>query len=267
MEDVVLSLVQMQSELGDLESNLDRMLEYVRSSSSDIICFPEMCITGYDSKMSHLYAMDISNPIICELRKAATRYDRDIVFGFPEESCDEAYITQAIAGCDGTIAIYRKTHLGLLEKRSFSPGDEFIVKETRKANVGLELCWEGHIPEISTCLRVKGADMILIPHASFMGPKDRIEKWMRFLPARAYDNRVFVAACNAISGTVGGGTLILDPRGEVMALNDTNEESMTTVSLRKEMLSRVQREGRRSMKDMDFFEARRPELYQDITRN
>ena len=88
---------------------------------------------------------------------------------------------------------------------------------------------------------------------------------MRCLPARAYDNTVYVGACNAsgdngLGTSFGGGSMILDPRGSVMA-EDFSGSGMVTADLTSEPLDRIRAEGYESMRDLYFLDKRRPELY------
>lgn len=50
MRTLRLGLTQMNRTVGDLESNTGKMFQYIeraRSLDVDLLCFPEMAITGY----------------------------------------------------------------------------------------------------------------------------------------------------------------------------------------------------------------------------
>ena len=104
-----------------------------------------------------------------------------------------------------------------------------------------------------------------MPFASGLGGERRCSSWGRCLPARAYDNTVYVGACNAYGPTgagtdLGGGAMILDPRGIVMS-EDYSGECMVTADLTSEPLDRIRAEGYENMRDLCFLDKRRPELY------
>lgn len=260
MRSVKLRMVQTNPVIGDTKNNLERMLDFI-DNRSDIVCFPEMCLTGYSSVESPKHSISIDSEPIKRLIDAAHENDTVVVFGFPERSLQGLYITQAIAMPNGQLELYRKTHLGRFEKKYFAPGNELICTETEKASIGLQLCWESHIPDISTTLRHKGAELILNPHASFKDPGKRVEMWKKYLPARAYDNRVFFAACDTISDNRGGGMIVFDSDGDVIKEYTSSDEHAIDCELDMSLLKRSAPDDTDTMAGMDFFLRRRPELY------
>ena len=104
-----------------------------------------------------------------------------------------------------------------------------------------------------------------MPFASNLGGERRRSSWDRILPARAYDNTVYVGACNGYgptgSGTeLGGGAAIYDARGNKLA-EDFSGECIVTADLDPEPLEVIRAEGYVSMKDVYFLDKRRPEVY------
>jgi predicted amidohydrolase len=177
----------------------------------------------------------------------------------------EAFISHLAAGPEGLLGVYRKIHLGPPEERMFRAGSGVQVFRHRRATFGMELCFDGHFPELSTLLALKGAEVIWIPHASPReSAKEKQERWLRYLSARAYDNGVFLVACNQAGRencgmTFPGGLLILSPRGEVLASGSTEGEEMVWTDLKASLLKEV-RESPHGF----FMGRRRPELYKDL---
>jgi predicted amidohydrolase len=258
-------MVQMASVPCNIDKNLEKMLSFVKEAEgSDVICFPELSLTGYELPGSALHAIDLNNDSFAAISAAAVKDNIAIAFGFAEKDRNDVYISHALADTDGTLAVYRKTHLGKNEKQHFTQGSNFVVASADKVNIGFQVCIESHFPEISTCLAYRGAELILMPFASPMDAPRRIETWKKYLPARAYDNGVFVAACNHSKENIIGGALIIDPRGNIIAESD--KEPVLTADLKGNIAKRVHIDERKSMKDTDFFGSRRPELYSDVTR-
>ncbi|MFZ5633956.1 MAG: nitrilase family protein [Bacillota bacterium] len=270
MEKVRLALVQMQSELGMLEKNLEKILEYVARAGDrgvDIICFPEMCLQGYSRDKSQKTAVPVPGDITGSIGEAAVGAGVTVLVGLAEASeTGKPYITQLVLFPDGTAEKYRKTHLGKSEQPYYTAGDELPVFSTAKARFGIQICWDMHFPEVSAILSLKGAEIIFAPHASPVIVGDRKGIWMKYLAARAYDNSVFVAACNLV-GKDGagqqfcGGALVLDPKGNPVAECFDGKEGMLVADLDPELINTIRMKKSRSMRDSFYLECRRPELY------
>jgi len=266
MKDIRLSMVQMSSVPGDIDRNTEKMLSFVKEAkSSDIICFPELSLTGYELPGSAAHAVDVSDAAISKISAAAVKNNIAIAFGFAEKDNGHVYISHALAGADGKLTVYRKTHLGKFERECFVQGNEFVVTDTKKAKIGFQMCIESHFPEVTTSLVYRGAEIVLMPFATPMDVKRRMEIWKKYLPARAYDNGVFVAACNHMKNGKGGGAIIIDPKGDVVAEDISGKEGLLTADLDGKKAERVHVDDRKNMRETDFFGSRRPELYSDVT--
>lgn len=224
-----------------------------------------MGITGYALKDEiRDFAEPVPGPSTREVRRMADENDIIIIAGLAERAESEGIaITQIVASPDGTMDVYRKLHLSMGEQDFFEAGSEAPVFKTANTMFGIQLCYDAHFPELSTILALKGAEVLFMPHASPPpeSADQKRERWLRYLAARAYDNGVFVVACNQ-TGNGGAGihfsgvALILDPRGEVIAETSGDEEKMIVAELKAEILARTRNTR------MGFFLAhRRPELY------
>jgi predicted amidohydrolase len=262
-----LALVQMQSSVGDIDANLKKMLMFIdraAEENADIICFPEASLTGYSSDHGPDDTVYDCGLPVGAVRNAACANDIIIVFGFMEKKNKGLpYLTQLTICPDGTSMKYRKTHLGTREAGRFTEGDSIDVLDTEKTVIGVALCWEAHMPDIFTVLRRNGAELIVIPHASNLGGGRRKETWMRYLPARAWDNDVYIAACNSIGdngrGSIsGGGSIVLNKKGIVIFENFNGTESLDIVELDGSDRDDVPSED---MCNIKYFRRRRPELY------
>lgn len=265
MRDLRLRAVCMRSAVGAIWENAEAVLRGIDDAVSDgvdIVVFPEMCLTGYAMPRSGDSAVPIESPVVQGIVDRTGESGICACFGLMEEG---PYITQVVAEDGAVVGTYRKTHLGGREEPVAIPGDSLGFIRTSRAVLGIQLCWESHIPEITGTYAQKGADIVLMPHASGLPADRRREVWNKILPARAYDNTVFVAACNMVGdnglGTrFGGGACILDPRGNVMC-QDYSGECQLTADLTSEALDGIRHGDRRTMRTLYFLEKRRPELY------
>ncbi len=265
MKDIRLSLVQMGSVVGDTDGNLQRMIQKINElSGSDIICFPEACLTGYTSDDPGPHSISSDDERIKILCKNAKISDITIIFGFIERDGEDLFITHAVADGTGKIGFYRKTHLGRGERSAFRPGDVISAFDSPLSRIGIQLCWESHFPDITCKLRKEGAEIVLISYASPLGGDRRRDIWMRHLPARAADNCVFVGAVNGVGDNgkgvrLGGGCIAIDPKGKVIGEYFGDDEHVLTVDLLSKHKDALGTDD--NMGSIDYFMYRRDDLY------
>jgi predicted amidohydrolase len=183
------------------------------------------------------------------------------------EEGTKPYITQIVANQDGTLWKHRKTHLSPLETRNYRAGEEIRIYRSSHLNFGIQLCYESHFPEMSTLMALDGVEAIFMPHASPRGnPLEKTESWLRHLPSRAFDNGVYVIACNQSSEmeeglSFPGVVLALSPSGRILARYSGRGRELVLVDLRAIELEEV-----RNHRMKYFLPNRRPELYREIAR-
>jgi N-carbamoylputrescine amidase len=189
-----------------------------------------------------------------------------VIAGIIEISnCEKPYLSQLVAGPDGLLGLYRKTHLSPQEKGIYEAGEKIDVFKYGDITFGVQLCYEAHFPEISTVMALKGADMIFIPHASPRGtPEEKIQSWLRHLTSRAFDNGLYVVACNQVGNTregfsFPGVAIALNPAGGVISKYGGSQEKMLLVDLKQSEIEEIREHRMRY-----FIPNRRPELYSDI---
>jgi len=263
MDNLRLSMVCCASKVGDIVGNRRRILDIFHGCpDSDIVCFPEMVVPGYAMPMSSHYGQVLDSSPVTDLVDATAENGNCICFGIAEGG---KYITHVVAEDGRIVGVHRKTHLGFREEMAMESGNTLDVIRTRHATLGFQICWESHFPEITTTYALKGADLILMPHASSLPPARRKETWDRVLPARAYDNTVFVASCNLVGGNgfgtmFYGGACILDPRGNILA-EKYGEECVLTADLDPTPMELIRKGNQGNLKNLYFLDKRRPELY------
>lgn len=196
-----------------------------RALGAELLVTPEMYLTGYAIGADRVAALaePADGPLAQAVAGLAQRHGIAIVYGYPEQNPDGRPFNaaQAIAA-DGTrLMNTRKTHLfGDLDRAQFCAGDAASqVFEWRGWRLGLLICYDVEFPETVRLLALQGADAVLVPTAN-MVPFDEVQRVL--LPARALENRVFVAYANA-SGregnlTYNGGSVVFGPGGDALAL-------------------------------------------------
>ena len=272
MQDLTIGLVQMTARFGQIEENLRKVIDFSLQAAQnkvDILCFPEMCIHGYRRGIKPQHPLEIPGPWMSSLRQIAEAHQMIIAVGMAEKNpVGNPYITQLIFFTDGSWDVYRKTHLGQSELPYYTAGESLPVYESVKGKFAIQICWDTHFPEISTIQCLKGAEIIFAPHASPSIVGDRKEIWTKYLTARAYDNSVFLAACNLVGDddghSYGGGVLVFDPKGNILAEDFSQREGLLCVALEGSLINTIRQEERRTMRHSFYLAGRRPELYGDL---
>jgi len=267
VKDLRIAVVVCNARLGETRQNLDKVIalvEKARNAAADIICFPELNISGYSSHKDLLdVAESIPGPVSKALSKLAVSSGRLILAGMAEKAHDNrVYATHMIAMPDGELGTYRKTHIAPPEKEIYSPGNTVPIFTFKGSTFGVQLCYDSHFPELSTKMAVEGAEILFLPHASPRGLAiDKHRSWMRHLTARAFDNSVFVVACNqtGYNGkglTFPGNAVVLDPAGNIVGQSLSSRETMMIVDLKAETFDTI-----RSNRMHFFLPNRRQDLY------
>jgi predicted amidohydrolase len=253
-----LALAQIATKLGDVESNLEKHLAYIKQAKAekaDLIVFPELSLTGYvlqDLVATVAHRPTEDDPIFKHLLKASN--DLDITVGFvDEDSRHRFFIATAYLSVGKVLHVHHKVYLptyGLFDEgRFFAWGDSVRAFDTRFGRAGLLICedfWHASPPYL---LWLDGADLMLFSSASpgrGLTDKEKLEsaRWVERV-SKAYASMFtsFVAHCNRVGFEDGllfwGGATVNDPNGELLARGPYFEEALTCVPLDLNQLRRT----------------------------
>ncbi len=267
MQDIRIAAVVCRCPVGRVRHNLEAMAGWVRTAlahKAAIICFPELNVTGYSIRPE---IRDLAEPVPGPSSSAIETLARDaglmILAGLVEKTQNgRIFASHLVVGPDGLMGIYRKLHVAPPERHLFSQGEAVPLFCWRKVKFGVQLCYDAHFPELSTRMALDGADLIFMPHASPRGtPAAKYVSWTRHLPARAFDNGVFLVACNQTGDNQAGLTfpglaVVLDPAGKLLRKDFQEDDGLILADLHAEVLEKVRRHPMRY-----FLPNRRPEIY------
>ena len=267
MDSVRIALVVCNAPFGRTRENLaavDAWARRAQAAGARIVCFPELNVTGYSAGgQAAARAEPVPGPVTERLVETAARAGTVILAGVAEKGAGGRIFASHLAVAPhGLLGVYRKLHVSPKEKEAFTAGTQAPLFAAAGVRFGIQLCYDAHFPELSTRMATAGADVIFMPHASPRGTADeKTSSWMRHLPARAFDNGLFVAACNQTgkNGTglaFPGNAVVIGPDGRLLAEYDAGEEGLLVVDLAAEALTAV-----RSHPMRYFLPNRRPEVY------
>lgn len=254
-----LALAQINSTVGDLEGNSEKILTFVeeaRSQGADLIAFPEMAVTGYPAE-DLLYNTSFLNDNVQAMRRIVkASKGLTIILGFVDTDGD--IYNSAVVGHDGTIAgIYHKMYLptyGVFdEDRYFQKGEHCPVYIINGVRVGVNICediWQPLGPIVVQ--RELGAEVIVNINASpyYMGKQSDRE---RMLATRSSDNILYVAYLNTVGGqdelVFDGASLIFDPSGNLVARGKNFQEDLLITDIDVETVVRSRLRDTRTRKE------------------
>lgn len=291
--------VQFENASGNKTFNLDKIqffCEQAAAAGAKVVAFHECSITGYTfaRKLSKEQLTDIaenipSGPSTLRLIDIAKKLDIYVLAGLFELGTDgKLYKAYVCVGPNGFVEKYRKIHPFI--NPHLTPGNEYVVFDIEGWKCGVLICYDNNVIENVRATTLLGAQVVFMPHVTMCTPSTRPgagfvdpELWknkatdptslraefeglkgrswlMKWLPARAYDNGIYVVFSNPIGmdddQLKNGCSMIIDPFGDVIAECSRLDEGFSVATLVPEKL--VQAGGAR------YIQARKPEMYREI---
>lgn len=299
MDNIRISTAQFENKSGDKAYNLNVISNLATEASrqgAQAVAFHECSITGYTfarhlskEQMLGLAEFIPEGDSIHRLQEIAARHNLTVLAGlFEKDKDDKLYKAYVCVGPEGLIARHRKLHPFI--NPHLTPGDAFTVFDLYGWKCGILICYDNNIVENVRATALLGADIIFMPHVTMCTPSTRPgagfidpQMWynreedptslrlefdgmkgrswlMKWLPARAYDNGIYVVFSNPVGmdddQLKNGCSMILDPFGDIIAECRKLDNDVVTATLYEEKLQ--QSGGYRYRK------ARRPGLYGSI---
>lgn len=258
------AVVQFQPAFKDVATNLAFILDTIARTTADVIIFPELCTTGYlffTRDEAHAFCEPADGPTCSAIHDASERAGRIVVFGFAERDGAHQYNSSMLCIPGQHPLVYRKTHLFAREKHCFDPGDTgfFVVHvPERDLRIGMMICYDWRFPEAARTLALKGADLIVAPSNLVT------HIWRAVMPARAVENKVYLAVANRCGADVNHGeelsfngqSAIYSFNGDVLASANATDPAVLIAEI-----DPVRTRTKSFNEWNDIFADRRPEHY------
>lgn len=248
-----LALAQINTTVGDLEGNTDKILSYMEQAAAagaDLVCFPELAVTGYppEDLLLKTSFLEANLRALDKLINASASLDPIAVVGFVDLRDGDIYNAAAVIHRGRLQAVYHKVFLpnyGVFdEKRYFKNGDRGLVFSCAGARVGVTICediWHPVGPAVAE-IRQSGAQLVLNLSASpyHMGKQTMREKMMS---VRAADNLCFLAYVNLVGAqdelVFEGNSLIFDEHGNIIHKGTAFQEDLLLADLETRRILRT----------------------------
>jgi N-carbamoylputrescine amidase len=267
MQDIRIAAAIFNSIVNQPQNNLERMVPLIsqaKQQGANLICFPELNVTGYSTRATIADAAEsIPGPISRRLQQMAQKFQIVILAGMAEkDNSGRVYASHLVVTPQEIPGIYRKVHIAPPELEIFTAGNTIPVFQIEGVNLGIQLCYDVHFPELATRMALDGADIVFMPHASPRGtPSQKLASWLRHLTARAFDNGIFIVACNQNGENqrglqFPGLAVMIDPSGKIIKKDTGGKDGIVLANLKSKKLEAV-----RGHRMRYFLPNRRPELY------
>jgi len=293
MNSTRVAAVSMNGYLGVPEQVLTAIDSWCQRAAADhaeLVLFPELVIHGHCTPNTWHVAEPVPDgPSVTRLVQIARRHRLILCAGLSEKERDIVYNTQVLVGPDGYIGKQRKLHLSRDEVFYYKGGRDLPVFDVGPCKVGSVICYDNQFPEVARVLALRGAEVILMPHAARFRVWDDTPQgeatarqhahgFLKKYALRARENGCFAVLADQ-AGRAGyvaqwprdsenqphhpGAALIWGPDGELLAATQEERirEEIIVATLDAALLARE-----RSLPNY-MLRTRRPELFGELTRD
>jgi predicted amidohydrolase len=293
MQTIRLAAVSMNSELGKRAETLRRMEQFCEQAAAEraeLVVFPELVVHGHCTPNT----WEVAEPVpegesVAELCRMARRHGIVLCAGLSEKENDIVYNTQVLIGPDGYLGKQRKLHMSRDESFFYKGGREVRVFDLGKCKVGIVICYDNQFPEVGRIVALRGADVILMPHAAREGRWDDTPQSQAAARRKVFDYfcssyrmRARENACFCVyvdqAGRAGyvdswprehfnqphhpGGAMIIAPNGDIVRHTQTEEirDEMIVADLDASLLAAARSHPNYTLR------TRRPELFGELVK-
>jgi predicted amidohydrolase len=227
-------ICQFKPEFMQININLEKMESLLENISADLIVLPELAASGYlfksKEEVNSIAENPQNGPTATLFQKLAKQNNTSYVVGFAESSESELYNSAMLVNPDGSIHVYRKSHLFYEEKKWFKPGNTGFKVFNAKDNikVGLMICFDWIFPESARSLALEGAQ--IIAHSANL-----VLPWcQQAMLTRSLENGVYSITSNRTGDERNGDkklhftgmSQIVSTKGQIIHRMDKIEESV-----------------------------------------
>jgi len=255
-----------------------RLIEEAAGRGVQILCLQELFYGPYfaaeqDPRWYQFTEKVPDGPTIRLMQEIAKKHAMVMVVPVYEEEAKGVYYnTAAVLDADGSyVGKYRKNHIphclpAFWEKFYFKPGNlGYPVFKTRYATIGVYICYDRHFPEGGRVLGLHGAEIVFVPSATTSGHSDNL--WKIEQTSMAIANGYFVGTNNRVGreapwnfGEFYGSSYFCNPYGEILSIGSRDKDELVVADLDLDLIDKVRAHWQ-------FYRDRRPESYQDISRD
>ncbi len=242
MMDYRIALAQINTTVGDLEGNTQKIIEDIkraREQNADLVIFPELTITGYPPR-DLLLKEDFIRKNLEKLEEIVHETgDISAVVGFVDSREKDIYNSGALIQDREIIGIQHKVNLScdvFDEKRYFKSGKEGLVFDLDSLRIGIGICEDIQVENL-TKRQAEKADLIVnISALPFYAGKTRIRR--ELISGIARKNNIPIVYLNLIGAqddlVFDGGSYVFNEDGRLVSGCKRFEEDFLITELGKQ---------------------------------
>ena len=170
MEKFKVAATQIDVKYRDLDHNIETHVRLIREAADagcQLVAFPELSVTGHNASPEIVqFAEEANGRIFRIIHKRARACNIVVAYGFCEIFRGTHYNAYSLVGPQGLIGIQRKVHASYDEFFRFRQAYEWGVYDLGFCTVGTAICHDSDFFESWRILALKGAQVILLPHAN-----------------------------------------------------------------------------------------------------
>ena len=244
--------MQMCCEKAQISRNLARTAEFVDRASdagADLVCFPEMSITGYVDPQKQPEAVIVwDDPQLAPLYELSKRSQMTLIAGITElNPGNKPFISQGVIRRGELLGVYRKINVHQDEVDSFSSGAEPLIQRLGDVDIGIALCADIDSERLFQVYAQNQAKVVLLPSAPGLYGSQETRNWEIGYNwwrdkcrtqlgeyARKYGLQIAVAtqAGRTVDEDFPGGGYLFDDQGHLVAETADWSEGMLLVDIR-----------------------------------
>ena len=269
MRTIQAAVVQAAPAPFDLDRSLAKALEFIDAAASqgaELVVFPEAFLSGYPKLLDfgavvgrrtaegrvlfrryYESAIDVPGPVTDALGAACRDRGVHLVMGVIERDGGTLYCTALFFSDEGALlGKHRKVMPTAMERLIWGCGDGSTlgVFDTAIGKIGAAICWENYMPLLRTTLYSKGVQLYCAPtvddretwassmrHIAFEG-RCFVLSAVQYLRRRDYPDDIAEALGEAAKDPIiGGGSVIVNPQGKILAGPNREGECVLTAEL------------------------------------
>ncbi|MCY4262432.1 MAG: NAD+ synthase [Candidatus Dadabacteria bacterium] len=246
MKQLRTGLSQINPSVGDIPGNTKKIIQAIEAARDldiDILCFPELAVTGYPPEDLLLKTEFIDDNIraLDEIKQRCPD-NMIVIVGFVDKK-DDIFNSAAVIQGTELVDVYNKLRLpnyGVFdENRYFLSERRSPVYSMGKMTFGVTICEDIWYPgePIRSQVLLGNAQIIFNLSASpyYMGKPLARE---RMLATRAVDYNTIIAYCNMVGGqdelVFDGNSMFIDEKGKIVATAQNFEEDLLVCDVNTE---------------------------------